>query len=149
MLNPEAMAKKPNEKALAKIPEPSNVPAPANPASALEAAFLAFLQSKTTPAALAPWEKRIFLTLAEAVEFTGLPASFLRRQIELEKLKAVRTGAGWRIARTALENLPDALAGLSAQPEQLSEHILRDIELNRLRRQGLVVPAPDDWPDAG
>ena len=116
--------------ALARAVEPETVPAQ------LERAFLAFLQSK--PAAVLPIDRRVFLTMAESAEFSGLPAAFLRRLMASGKLKALRTGAGWRISRTELEGLSGTL---TRTPEGLSEHQLRDMELNRQRRQGTAPPA--------
>ena len=114
--------------ALARVTEPAVVAT-----RALETAFLAFLQSKT--AAQVPVERRIFLTIAEAAEFSGLPAVFLRRLIASGKLKALRTGAGWRVSRAGLEGLSETLTSESGG---LTEHELRDMELNRLRRQGII-----------
>jgi excisionase family DNA binding protein len=123
--------------ALARIVEPSLVPARSGVApGALEAALVAFLQSKT-PGSLVPVERRIFLTMSESAEFSGLPVAFLRRLIASGKLKALKTGAGWRISRVELEK---ASEGLTDTPEDLSEHELRDLELNRLRRQGTAKP---------
>jgi excisionase family DNA binding protein len=119
--------------ALARIVEHTLAPVrAAGSLSGLEAAFLAFLQSKTSGSAV-PVERRIFLTLAESAELSGLPAVFLRRLIASGKLKALRTGAGWRVPRVELERLSGALTGT---PENLGEDELRDMELNRLRRQG-------------
>jgi excisionase family DNA binding protein len=120
--------------ALARIVEPGVAPARSGGApGALEAAFLAFLQSKV-PSSLVPVERRIFLTMAESAEFSGLPVAFLRRLIASGKLKALKTGAGWRVSRLELER---AAGTLTDTPEALSEHELRDMELNRLRRQGI------------
>jgi excisionase family DNA binding protein len=102
--------------------------------SGLEAAFLAFLQSKI-PSSLVPVERRIFLTMAESAEYSGLPVAFLRRLIASGKLKALRTGAGWRVSRAELEK---SSGTLTDTPEDLSEHELRDLEINRRRRQGRV-----------
>jgi excisionase family DNA binding protein len=102
--------------------------------SGLESAFLAFLQSKV-PNAVVPIERRVFLTMAESAEFSGLPAAYLRRLIATGKLKAVKTGAGWRISRVEIEALASTL---TANSRQLEEHELRDIEMNRRRRQGLA-----------
>lgn len=119
--------------ALARVEHPSAATARSGSApSGLEAAFLAFLQSKT-PGSGVPVERRIFLTMAEAAEFSGLPATFLRRLIASGKLKALKTGAGWRVARLELERASETLADT---PEDLTEHELRDLEVNRLRRQG-------------
>jgi excisionase family DNA binding protein len=109
--------------------------------AALEAAFLALLQSKTAlsavPAAL-PIDRRIFLTMAESADLTGLPAAFLRRLMATGKLRALKTGAGWRIARVELEKLSGAL---TETPTDLTEHELRDLEVNRRRRQGTAPPS--------
>ncbi len=122
--------------ALARVIEPASVTTdPDGALSGLENAFLAFLQSKI-PSAIVPIERRIFLTLAESAEFSGLPAAFLRGLITSGKLKALKTGAGWRIPREQVETLSKTL---TQTPEQLDEHELRDIELNRRRRQGLPL----------
>lgn len=119
--------------ALARVERAEVVPVRSGGApSGLEAAFLAFLQSKT-PSSGVPVERRLFLTMAEAAEFSGLPVAFLRRLIASGKLKALKTGAGWRVARLELEKASENLADT---PEDLTEHELRDLELNRLRRQG-------------
>lgn len=70
--------------------------------------------------------------MAESAEFSGLPAVFLRRLIASGKLKALKTGAGWRISRAAIEKLSGTLTEM---PEDLTEHELRDMEINRRRRQ--------------
>ena len=107
----------------------------ASGAAALETAFLAFLQSKTSTA-IVPVERRIFLTITEAAEYTGLPAGFLRKLRSSGQLKALKTGAGLRFRRTDLEGLA-SLADPPASKEELDDHVLRDLELNRRRRQGL------------
>jgi excisionase family DNA binding protein len=104
-------------------------------AAALETAFLAFLQSKTSTA-IVPVERRIFLTIAEAAEYTGLPAGFLRKLRASGQLKALKTGAGLRFRRTDLDGLA-SLADAPATKDELDDHMLRDLELNRRRRQGL------------
>ena len=135
-----------SEKALARVVEPAVATTRSNAASGLEAAFLAFLQSKAAPAAVVPLERRIFLSVSESAELSGLPVSYLRRLIAQEKLKAFRTGSGWRIPRAELEALPQALAKAAEPLEELSEHQLRDLELNRLRRQG-ALPTPNGWTE--
>jgi excisionase family DNA binding protein len=120
--------------ALAGIVEPSVVPARSlGAAGGLEAALVAFLQSKTA-GSLVQVERRLFLTMAECAEYSGLPAAFLRKLIASGKLKALKTGAGWRVARVELEKLAGTLTETPADP---TEHELRDLELNRRRRQGL------------
>lgn len=120
---------------LARVVEPAMVPARRDGAQgALEAAFLTFLQSKNS-SSLVPVDRRVFLTMAESAEFSGLPTAFLRRLMASGKLKAVKTGSGWRISRAGLEGLSGTLTDT---PETLSEHTLRDMELNRRRRQGTV-----------
>jgi excisionase family DNA binding protein len=121
----------PKSVALARIAEPSVVPL--RPGG-LEAALVAFLQSKTA-GSLVQVERRLFLTMAECVEYSGLPAAFLRRLITSGKLKALKTGAGWRISRVELEKLSGTLTNIPPDP---TEQELRDLELNRLRRQGLA-----------
>ena len=121
--------------ALARIAEPSVPPVRSSGASsALEGAFLAFLQSKI-PSSLVPVDRRIFLTVSESAEFTGLPLAFLRRLIASGKIKALKTGAGWRVSRLALEKLSTTLTDM---PEDLAAGELRDMEANRRRRQGLA-----------
>ncbi len=107
---------------------------------ALEAALVTFLQSRTAGTAV-PVERRIFLTMAEAAEFSGLPASFLRRLIVTGKLKALKTGAGWRVSRAGIEGLSESLTEV---PAELTEHEIRDLETNRNRRRGPVTSAPPD-----
>src|SRR5580658_2784126 len=120
--------------ALARIVEPSVVPARSlGAAGGLETALAAFLQSKTA-GSLVQVERRLFLTMAECAEYSGLPAAFLRKLIASGKLKALKTGAGWRVARVELEKLAGTLTETPADP---TEHELRDLELNRRRRQGL------------
>ena len=125
--------------ALARVVEPDTV-AVRGGGAGLEAAFLAFLHSKAlsaiTPAVL-PIDRRVFLTMAESAEFSGLPAAHLRRLIASRTLKALKTGAGWRVARIELEKLSMTL---TETEEGLTEHELRDMELNRLRRQGNPLP---------
>jgi excisionase family DNA binding protein len=101
---------------------------------ALEAALITFLQAKP--------ERRVFLTMAEAAEFSGLPASFLRQLIATGQLKALKTGAGWRISRAGIERLSDTVS--EAVPGELTEHELRDLETNRNRRRG---PVTSELPD--
>jgi excisionase family DNA binding protein len=103
-----------------------------NVSSGLEAGFLAFLQSKT-PGSLVPIERRMFLTMAESAEYSGLPVAFLRRLIASGKLKALKTGAGWRVSRVELERSSGTFMDT---PEDLGDHELRDMEVNRRRRQG-------------
>jgi excisionase family DNA binding protein len=99
--------------------------------SGIEAALLAFLQSKTSRS-LVPVERRLFLTMAESSDFSGLPVVFLRRLIASGKLKALKTGAGWRVPRIEIEKLSGTLTDTQ---EDLTEHETRDMEMNRRRRQ--------------
>ena len=121
--------------AVTRLPK-TGVVTTASGAAALETAFLAFLQSKTSTA-IVPVERRIFLTIAEAAEYTGLPAGFLRKLRASGQLNALKTGAGLRFRRTDLEELA-SLADPPAAPEEVDENLLRDLELNRRRRQGLA-----------
>jgi excisionase family DNA binding protein len=139
--NPEK-ANPPASTALARMAEPGLASTrPATALSGLEGAFLAFLQSKI-PSSVVPVERRIFLSMAESAEYSGLPVAFLRRLITSGRLKALKTGAGWRIARTEIETLSGTL---TVKQGELSEHELRDIEINRRRRQGTALPS-DDFP---
>jgi excisionase family DNA binding protein len=141
VLDPESVADVPASVALARVIEPTGVAAQFGSArSGMEAAFLTFLQSKAASSGV-PVERRLFLTLAESAEFSGLPATLLRELIACGKLKALKTGAGWRVPRVEIEKLPTTLA---EAPEQLEEHALRDIEENRRRRQGTAPQTP--WP---
>jgi excisionase family DNA binding protein len=109
----------------------------------LEAAFVAFLQSKSGPGELlVPVERRVFLTVAESAEFTGLPLSFLRRLIADGTIKAFRAGRAWRIPRAELEALPRKLELRETRIEELPEAEANDLELNKLRRLGLA-PMPE------
>jgi excisionase family DNA binding protein len=127
-----------SERSVARLVEPIVAPLrPAGTLSGLEGAFLAFLQSKT-PSSTVPVERRIFLTLPEAAEFSGLPVAFLRRLIAAGKLKALKTGSGWRISRAEMEK---AALKLSDPPDTLTEHQIRDMEMNRRRRRGLPTNA--------
>jgi excisionase family DNA binding protein len=113
---------------------------------ALDPAVLALLQSLAANAVSnqkVPIERRIFLTLVESAELSGLSPGFLKRLIRDGSLRAIRAGARWRIPRAELEALADKLTKAPAPPrriEQLSEAEERDLELNRLRRQGLLPP---------
>jgi excisionase family DNA binding protein len=49
--------------------------------------------------------ERLFLTIREAGRYSGLPQSHLRELIRSRKLKALKTGAGWRIRRADLEQI--------------------------------------------
>jgi excisionase family DNA binding protein len=131
------------ERSLARLVEPILAPSrPAGAPSGLEGAFLAFLQSKTSNGSV-PVERRIFLTLSESAEFSGLPMAFVRRLIASGKLKALKTGSGWRVSRAEMEKV--ALK-LTEPPEELTDHELRDMEANRRRRKGLPVNS-DSLPD--
>jgi excisionase family DNA binding protein len=131
--------------ALARIVKPSLAPLRSGGApSGLEAAFLAFLQSKT-PSSIVPVERRIFLTITEAAEYSGLPVAFLRRLIASGKLKALKTGAGWRVSRVELERSSGTFMDT---PEDLGDHELRDMEVNRRRRQGNALKS-DEAPGIG
>src|SRR4051812_28054614 len=98
---------------IARLDEPVSLPAPVARAGGMETAFLSFLQSLVVSASAGqrvPAERRIFLTIAEAAELSGLPVRFLRRLMRDGTLKAIRVGAGWRIPRTELESLGEKLA---------------------------------------
>lgn len=96
----KALVKSTRHPAAPALQMPTNLPA------AL-AALLAGLETGKTSVSI---ERRVFLTLTEAAHFSGLPASLLRQLISSGKLQAMKTGAGWRIPRSALELLPSLLA---------------------------------------
>jgi excisionase family DNA binding protein len=140
--------------ALIRVEEPLGLAMRGARIGTLDPAVLSLLQSLVSNAVAnqavsnqkVPVERRIFLTLAESAELSGLSAGFLRGLIRDGRLKAIRAGARWRIPRAELESLADKLtkAPLPAQrTQQLSEAEERDLEMNRLRRQGLL-PEPID-----
>jgi len=51
-----------------------------------------------------PLERKVFLNLEQASEYTGMPKGWLRRQIINGELPAILSG-GWRIRRADLEKL--------------------------------------------
>ena len=62
-----------------------------------------FLQSLVTGADV-PLRDKLFLTVKEAVRFSGLPESTIRRLLRSGKLPGFKAG-GWRIRRVDLEEL--------------------------------------------
>jgi excisionase family DNA binding protein len=140
-------------KALARIEEPLGLSMRGARIGTLDPAVLTLLQSlvasavenQTVSNQKVPIERRIFLTMAESSELSGLSAGFLKRLIRDGTLKAIRAGARWRIPRAELESLAEKLTKPPALPqrkEELSEAEERDLEMNRLRRQGLLPPEP-------
>lgn len=49
--------------------------------------------------------ERVYLTMAEASAYSGLPRTHLHNLIKEATLPALKTGAGWRIRRRDLESL--------------------------------------------
>jgi excisionase family DNA binding protein len=49
--------------------------------------------------------ERLFLTIPEAADYSGLPQTELRRRMKAGTLPALKTGGGWRIRRADLEQL--------------------------------------------
>ncbi len=49
--------------------------------------------------------ERLFLTIPEAADYSGLPQAHLRRLMTEGKITALKTGSGWRIRRVDLEKL--------------------------------------------
>ena len=138
---------------IARLEEPVSHPVPVARTGGMETAFLAFLQSLVVSVSAGqrvPAERRIFLTIAESAELSGLPVRFLRRLMRDGTLKTVRVGAGLRIPRTELESLGEKLAAVQIPDtrQQLSEAEQRDLTMNKLRRQGLLPP-PDAIPEVG
>ena len=62
-----------------------------------------FLQSLVSGADV-PLRDKLFLTVKEAVRFSGLPESTIRRLLRSGKLPGIKAG-GWRIRRVDLEEL--------------------------------------------
>ena len=62
-----------------------------------------FLQSLVSGADV-PLRDKLFLTVKEAVRFSGLPESTIRRLLRSGKLPGIKAG-GWRIRRADLEEL--------------------------------------------
>ena len=56
-------------------------------------------------AATVPLHLRLYLTRAEAAQYSGLPQSEINQRIKTRELPAIRTGRGWRIRRRDLEEL--------------------------------------------
>jgi excisionase family DNA binding protein len=136
---------------ITRLEKPVSLPTPMAKTGGMETAFLSFLQSLVVAASASqrvPAERRIFLTIAESAELSGLPVRFLRRLMRDGTLKAVRVGGGWRIPRTELESLGEKLAAVQAPDtrQELSEAEQRDLAMNKLRRQGLL-PVPDAIPE--
>jgi excisionase family DNA binding protein len=77
-------------KALAKVPARAN----------LSDVFQLF----TTAMPRVPLEKKLYLTVKEGSEYSGLPQTYLRRLIKEGKLKALSAG-GYRVRRADLEKL--------------------------------------------
>jgi excisionase family DNA binding protein len=49
--------------------------------------------------------ERLFLTISDAADYSGLPQAHLRRLMKDGKLEGLKTGGGWRIRRADLERL--------------------------------------------
>lgn len=52
-----------------------------------------------------PLHRRLYLSRAEAAQYSGLPQSEIDKRIKSRELPAIRTGRGWRIRRRDLEEL--------------------------------------------
>ena len=71
-----------------------------NPGAILEALLHASSLSRV------PITERVYLKLAEASEYSGLPQGYLRELVRSSKLNAITEGIrGWRIKRSDLEKL--------------------------------------------
>ena len=73
------------------------------PALAPRVELPSFLQSLVNGADV-PLRDKLFLNVKEAVRFSGLPESTIRRLLRTGKLPGVKAG-GWRIRRADLEEL--------------------------------------------
>jgi len=90
------------------LPEtlPTVTPPPAIPPAALPQPDLSALSALLAGLGITgvPLDKKIYLTLSEAVQLSGLPRTHLRRCIADGSLPAKKLG-GWRIRRSDLEAL--------------------------------------------
>lgn len=65
---------------------------------------LAVVESTQKPEReIVPIPAKLMLTREEAARFAGLPLTMIRQAIEDRRLKAIRTGAGWRVKRADVE----------------------------------------------
>ncbi len=91
----------------AQVPQVAVLPPQAEaggvPALAPRVDLPSFLQSLLSGADV-PLRDKLFLTVKEAVRFSGLPESTIRRLLRGGKLPGVKAG-GWRIRRVDLEEL--------------------------------------------
>ena len=91
------------------VPAPRAIEAPAeSPRAVVRASdLLAAGERAAKRASAAPEPLRAWLTLAQAAEYTGLPASVLSRFVEQGRLPAidvgVRSGGHWRVRRLDLD----------------------------------------------
>lgn len=90
------------------IPEPSRALAPVAPGAeqffrALAAAVGSSQSSEKVSEVRIP--ERLFLSIPDAANYSGLPQTHIRRLLADKKLKGMKTGAGWRIRRADLEKL--------------------------------------------
>jgi len=69
---------------------------------ALRLAVERIQQDSGNPVALTD---RVFLTVQEAAQLTGLPRTYLKELMREEKIPALKTGRGWRLRRRDLEAL--------------------------------------------
>jgi excisionase family DNA binding protein len=54
-----------------------------------------------------PITDKLYLTLREASELSGLPVGYIRAAMKDGKLKGIKTGAGWRLKRADLSTAFD------------------------------------------
>lgn len=83
---------------------PASSPAPLAVRSQVPGGFLEALAQISNKLVVRVSE-RLYLKIAEASLYSGLPQAYLKRLIREGKLSALRTGAGWRIKRCDLEAL--------------------------------------------
>ena len=99
-----------SERVLTPVPVPRKEPRP-NLAQALVtlASTMSSRHDATGGNGAVPIEKKIYLTLPEAVSYSGLPDKYIRRLITSKRLKVIdrnyhKTG-GYKIKRSSLERL--------------------------------------------
>ena len=83
---------------------PGAILAPRDTAVSTVGELAQLLADRLSPAPRVPVERKVFLNLREAAEYSEMPKAWLVREIKAGKLKAIKAG-GWRIRRADLEQL--------------------------------------------
>jgi excisionase family DNA binding protein len=103
---PAAETEARTELATAPAANPNAIAIRQSPAEFLQALFAALqTASENSENHSVRITERLFLTIPEAADYSGLPQAHLRRLVADGKLTGLKTGAGWRIRRADLEKL--------------------------------------------